>query len=54
MCAGFPARTVHACRIHGSFRPDDPLTNSEWWGKDVKGNRAGLSAYKFPAFAWWD
>jgi len=50
----FPARTVHAFRIYGSFIPDDPFANSESWGKDVKGNRAGLSACKFPSFAWWD
>jgi hypothetical protein len=54
MYAGFLARTVRAFRVHGSCRPDDLDTNSEWWGKDVKGNRAGLSVYKFPSFAWWD
>ena len=54
MCAGFPARTVRAFLIYGPFWPHDPFTNSEWWGKNVKGNRAGLSALKFPSFAWWD
>jgi len=54
MYAGFPAKTVGTFRIYGSFRPDDPLTNSELRGKDVKGTRAGLSACKFQAFTWWD
>jgi hypothetical protein len=46
----------NVCRFYrpGRSVPFVFMVHLEWWGKDVKGNRAGLSVCKFRSFAWWD